>query len=86
MKRKITIIAMIMILAMIVVLPIIFTGCQNRDEILKVYTWSEYLGEDVEKEFEAYYKEVTGKDVKVKIDYFDDEALIAEQAARFAKQ
>ena len=79
MKRKITIIAMIMILAMIVVLPIIFTGCQNRDEILKVYTWSEYLGEDVEKEFEAYYKEVTGKDVKVKIDYFDENETMYSQ-------
>ncbi len=79
MKRKITIIAMIMILAMIVVLPIIFTGCQNRDEILKVYTWSEYLGEDVEKEFEAYYKKVTGKDVKVKIDYFDENETMYSQ-------
>ena len=79
MKRKITIIAMIMILAMIVVLPIIFTGCQNRDEILKVYTWSEYLGEDVAKEFEAYYKEVTGKNVKVKIDYFDENETMYSQ-------
>lgn len=79
MKKRMTIIAMVFVLAMAVVLPVIFTGCQDRSEILKVYTWSEYLGEDVEKEFEEYYTAVTGKKVTVKIDYFDENELMYAQ-------
>lgn len=79
MKKRITIVAMVLVLAMALVLPIVFTGCQDRSEILKVYTWSEYLGENVEKEFEEYYTSVTGKKVKVKIDYFDENELMYTQ-------
>lgn len=79
MKKRITVIAMVLVLAMAVVLPIILTGCQDRSEILKVYTWSEYLGEGLEKEFEEYYTAVTGKKVTVKIDYFDENELMYAQ-------
>lgn len=79
MKRKITVVAILLVLAMALVLPIVFTGCQNRSEILKVYNWSEYIGEDVIEEFEAYYKEVTGKNITVKYDMFDENELMYTQ-------
>ena len=79
MKRKVTVVAILLVLAMALVLPVVFAGCQNRSEILKVYHWSEYIGEDVIKEFEAYYKEVTGKNITVKIDYFDENEMMYTQ-------
>ena len=55
----------------------VFTSCfafgacsQNRGEILKIYNPGEYMDEDIFPEFEEWYKEQTGKTVKVKIDNF----------------
>ncbi|MBO4754858.1 MAG: ABC transporter substrate-binding protein [Bacteroidales bacterium] len=44
---------------------------QNRDHILKVYNWADYLDMDLIEEFEAWYKEQTGEDVKVRYSTFD---------------
>lgn len=79
MKRKVTVVAILLVLAMALVLPVVFAGCQNRSEILKVYNWSEYIGEDVIEQFEAYYKEVTGKNITVKYDMFDENELMYTQ-------
>ncbi|MBR1869175.1 MAG: spermidine/putrescine ABC transporter, partial [Bacteroidales bacterium] len=43
----------------------------NRDEILKVYNWSDYIDESVLGEFEQWYKEKTGEDIKVVYQTFD---------------
>ena len=43
----------------------------NREELLKVYNWSDYIDESVIPEFEQWYKEQTGKDVKVIYQTFD---------------
>lgn len=79
MKKRITIVAMVLVLAMALVLPVVLTGCQDRSEILKVYTWSEYLGDGIAEEFEEYYTSVTGKKVTVKIDLFDENELMYTQ-------
>lgn len=79
MKKRITIVAMVLVLALALVLPVVLTGCQDRSEVLKVYTWSEYLGENVEEEFEEYYTSVTGKKVTVKIEYFDENEMMYTQ-------
>lgn len=79
MKRKVTVVAILLVLAMALVLPVVFAGCQNRSEILKVYNWSEYIGEDVIEQFEAYYKEVTGKNITVKYEMFDENELMYTQ-------
>lgn len=79
MKKRITIAAMVLVLAMAIVLPVVLTGCQDRSEILKVYTWSEYLGDGIAEEFEDYYTKVTGKKVTVKIDLFDENELMYTQ-------
>ena len=44
---------------------------QDRDQILKVYNWSDYIDESVIPEFEQWYKEQTGKDIKVIYQTFD---------------
>ena len=43
----------------------------NRDQILKVYNWSDYIDETVLPEFEAWYKAQTGEDIKVVYQTFD---------------
>ena len=44
---------------------------QNRDHILKVYNWADYLDLSLIEEFEAWYKEQTGEDIKVRYSTFD---------------
>ena len=43
----------------------------DRDHLLKVYNWSEYIDEDVISEFENWYEEQTGEKVKVIYQTFD---------------
>ncbi len=43
----------------------------DRDQILKVYNWSDYIDESVIPEFESWYKEQTGENVKVIYQTFD---------------
>ena len=43
----------------------------NRDQVLKVYNWSDYIDESVLPEFEAWYKAQTGEDIKVVYQTFD---------------
>lgn len=50
-------------------------GCYNmgepRENILKVYNWADYIGEGVLEDFQAYYKEQTGKDIRIVYQTFD---------------
>ena len=43
----------------------------NRDQILKVYNWSDYIDESVLPEFEAWYKAQTGEEIEVVYQTFD---------------
>ena len=51
---------------------LLLCGCsQDRDQILKVYNWSDYIDESVIPEFEQWYQEQTGETVKVIYQTFD---------------
>ena len=43
----------------------------NRENVLKVYNWSNYIGEGVIDDFEQWYKEKTGEDIEVIYQTFD---------------
>ena len=43
----------------------------NREGILKVYNWSDYIDESVLPEFESWYKEMTGEEIHVVYQTFD---------------
>ena len=43
----------------------------NRDQVLKVYNWSDYIDETVLDDFEAWYKEQTGEDIQIVYQTFD---------------
>ena len=43
----------------------------DRSGVLKVYNWSDYIGEGIISEFEQWYKEQTGEDITVVYQTFD---------------
>ena len=43
----------------------------NRDQVLKVYNWSDYIDETALTDFESWYKEQTGEDIKIVYQTFD---------------
>lgn len=57
------------------VLGILLAGCYNtgepRKNVLKIYNWADYIGEGVLEDFQAYYKEQTGEDIRIVYQTFD---------------
>ena len=51
------------------------TGCYNsgepRERVLKIYNWADYIGEGVLEDFQAYYKEQTGENIRIVYQTFD---------------
>lgn len=58
-----------------------FAGCAPRDEVLRVYNWGEYMGQDTWKGFEDWYNQKTGNKIKVKYDTFDTNETMYTQIA-----
>ena len=51
---------------------LLLSGCgRPREQVLKVYNWSDYIDESVLPEFEEWYKAQTGEDIKVVYQTFD---------------
>ena len=65
------IVSIILVIALIAALAATFFACTPREEKLKLYMPGEYIDEDIFKEFEAWYKEQTGKKVKVELKTFN---------------
>lgn len=53
----------------------LLTSCYNagesRENVLKVYNWADYIGEGVLEDFQQYYKEQTGEDIRIVYQTFD---------------
>lgn len=47
------------------------TGCADRSQILKIYNWGDYINEDLIGEFEEWYSDTTGDEVRVDYETFD---------------
>ena len=51
------------------------SGCYNsgepREKVLKIYNWADYIGDGVLEDFQAYYKEQTGEDIRIVYQTFD---------------
>ena len=51
---------------------LLLLGCsEQRDNILKVYNWADYIDEDLINEFEQWYEEQTGEKVQIIYQTFD---------------
>ena len=56
-----------------------FAGCTKREDKLVIRNWGEYMDPDVYRGFESWYKEQTGKTVKVDYKEFDtNESMYTE--------
>ena len=56
----------------IIAAALMVLGCsEDRDHILKVYNWADYIDEDLIDEFEVWYEEQTGEPVKIIYQTFD---------------
>lgn len=65
-------ISFILIAALACALALVLASCNKTSgDKLIVYNWEDYISEDVIADFEAYYKEKTGKDIKVQYSTFD---------------
>lgn len=55
-----------------VIAAILLIGCSDeRDNILKVYNWADYIDEELLGEFEQWYEEQTGEKVRIIYQTFD---------------
>ena len=63
----------------LLVLAGFLSGCYNsgepRERVLKIYNWADYIGEGVLEDFQAYYKEQTGEDIRIVYQTFDINAV-----------
>ena len=56
-----------------------FTGCTKREDKLVIRNWGEYMDPEIYQGFESWYKEQTGKTVKVDYKEFDtNESMYTE--------
>ena len=56
----------------IMMLALAALGCtEDREHILKVYNWADYIDEELLDEFEVWYQEQTGEPVKIIYQTFD---------------
>ena len=65
------IVSILLVLALMATLFVAFTACTKRENVIKLYMPGEYIDEDLFEEFEDWYKEQTGKKVKVEIETFE---------------
>ena len=56
----------------LIVAAVLVLGCsEDRDHILKVYNWADYIDEELIDEFEVWYQEQTGEPVEIIYQTFD---------------
>ena len=55
---------------------------EERSNILKVYNWADYIGEDVLAEFPEWYKEQTGEDISIIYQVFDINEIMLTKIER----
>ena len=80
MKRMTKILALVLAVAITATCLVgVLAGCVTADEKLIVYNWEDYIDRDLIDEFEEYYKEQTGKSIKVTYSTFDtNETMLTE--------
>ena len=57
---------------LLAVAALMLMGCsEDRNHILKVYNWADYIDEDLLDDFEVWYEEQTGEPVEIIYQTFD---------------
>lgn len=68
------------------ILLMVLGACQRsqeeRNRILKIYNWADYIDEDVLAEFPEWYKEQTGEDIEIIYQVFDINEIMLTKIER----
>ena len=76
MKRKLTLAFVLLLFSIFAFSGLV--GCSYADDVnvLVIYNWGDYIDEDLEEDFEAYYQEVTGKSLDVVYSTFETNEIM----------
>lgn len=70
----------------LIVLASMLSSCERSDEerqkILKIYNWGDYIDEDLLSEFPEWYKEQTGEDIRIIYQVFDINEIMLTKIER----
>ncbi len=70
----------------VLLLTLLLAGCYNsgepRENVLKIYNWADYIGEGVLEDFQAYYKEQTGEELRIVYQTFDINEIMLTKIER----
>ena len=72
----------IWLLALLLVMGACQRSQEERNRILKIYNWADYIDEDVLAEFPEWYKEQTGEDIEVIYQVFDINEIMLTKIER----
>lgn len=65
---------------------LLLSGCYNsqgnREHVLKIYNWADYIDETVLEDFREYYKEETGEDLRIIYQTFDINEIMLTKIER----
>ena len=64
---------------------IFLTGCYNsedREKVLKIYNWGDYIDEEVLAAFPEWYKEQTGEEISIVYQTFDINEIMLTKIER----
>lgn len=69
-----------------IILSILLAGCYHsgepRGQVLKIYNWADYIGDSVLEDFQAYYKEQTGEEIRLVYQTFDINEIMLTKIER----
>ncbi|MDR0892118.1 MAG: ABC transporter substrate-binding protein [Mediterranea sp.] len=70
---------------LLLLLPLL-NACYNtgdeREHVLKIYNWADYIGDGVLEDFQAYYKEQTGEEIRIVYQTFDINEIMLTKIER----
>ena len=65
------ILRILLIISTLLSLSSCYNNSEDRQNIIKIYNWADYIGEGVLEDFQKYYKEETGEDIEIIYQTFD---------------
>lgn len=70
-KLKQTILLLIVLLSANLISGVCNAADDDRQKVLKIYNWADYIDEDLLTEFPVWYKEQTGEEIRIVYQIFD---------------
>lgn len=76
------ILRILLIISTLLSLSSCYNNSEDRQNIIKIYNWADYIGEGVLEDFQKYYKEETGEDIEIIYQTFDINEIMLTKIER----